>query len=665
MAETPADMHDFFKNYGRQLREPPAQCPDTPLLDQVPTPAQLRKLAPSQLRQLADELRSWLVWSVYQTGGHLGAGMGVVELTVVLHYLMNTPYDRLLWDVGHQCYPHKILTGRREQMATLRAQGGLKGFPSREESPYDAFGTGHSSTALSAALGMAEAAAQQGEKRRVVAVVGDGALTGGMAYEALCDGGANRSDVLVVLNDNRMSISENTGGMTEYLSRITSSDLYFNLRASGKRRLLRSDRGKRWLRRLEAGLKSTLLPGGLFEGLGFSYWGPVNGHDIDELRRTLDTLLQMDTPRLLHIVTVKGKGMDAAERAPISHHAVGKPRAKKQDAAPPAPKRYQDVFGEWVVARAEADPRTFVITPAMREGSGLVAYAERFPQRYRDVAIAEQHAVTLAAGMACEQGVKPIVAIYSTFLQRGYDQVVHDMALQGLDVTLAVDRAGLIGEDGPTHAGHYDLALLRCLPGMVVAAPSDEAETLAALQLCYEHEGPAAVRYPRGEVCAPIVAQAQPWQLGRARVLRESGKPGQAPALLAFGYAAAAALQAAEGLDAAVVDMRFVKPLDEQLLARLADEHPLLVTLEDHALAAGAGSAVNECLVRLPQRPAVLNLGVPDQNIQQASRGQQLRDCGLDAEGIGASVRAALGELGLGPGKKGKEGGAEAKRRAG
>ena len=635
--------------------EVPKERPDTPLLDAIDSPADLRRLQKSSLAAVARELRAYLLWTVHQTGGHLGAGLGVVELSIALHYLLDTPHDRIVWDVGHQCYPHKILTGRREQMASLRQKGGLKGFPSRDESRYDHFGTGHSSTSISAALGMSVASAVSGEKRHCVAVIGDGAMTAGMAYEALCDAGNRKADLLVILNDNRMSISPNTGGLADYLARAMTNPNYFRLRNRGKHALPQRSFARRAVRKLESTIKSTISPGGLFQDMGFTYSGPIDGNSLDELLPALEALVSQSGPHFLHIITTKGKGLSWAESSPVASHAVAKIGSKapgpKEEATPSKrlsnrPK-YQDIFGDWIVQRAAQDDRLYVITPAMREGSGLVEFEKRFPERYRDVAIAEQHALTLASGMACEPGIKPIVAIYSTFLQRAYDQVVHDLVIQKLDVTLAVDRAGLIGEDGPTHAGHFDISMLRVLPGMTIAAPSDGAETKMLLEFCYQHPGPAAVRYPRGEAVEDLPQEAPKVEMGKARVLKVSSAPQHSAALLAFGPLARCALDVAQAhpdWDLSVCDMRFVKPLDEALILEWAASHAVLITLEDHAVAGGAGSAVSELLQqKLTERfPVVLHLGIPDRIIDQASRPQMLSECGLDATGIAQAVERSL-----------------------
>ncbi|MBV1787441.1 1-deoxy-D-xylulose-5-phosphate synthase [Marinobacterium sp. D7] len=599
----------------------PTQRPQTPLLDRIDSPADLRQLSAEQLPQLAEELRSWLLYSIGVTGGHFGAGLGVVELTIALHYLMETPQDHLIWDVGHQCYPHKILTGRREQMLSMRQRGGLAPFPRRAENPYDCFGTGHSSTSISAALGMALASRLRGDKRKAVAVIGDGAMTAGMAFEALSHAAHTRADMLVILNDNDMSISPNEGGLATYIAE-----------------------------QLKPGLARPTLDGPSFDGattgalfgaLTFDYHGPVDGHDFDQLLPALEHALNSPGPQFLHLITQKGKGFAPAESDPVGYHAITKIEPM---GAPPKPAQQQkqekfcNIFGRWLCDTAATDDRLVGITPAMREGSDLIAFSEQYPERYFDVAIAEQHAATLAAGFAC-QGIKPVLAIYSTFLQRAYDQLVHDIAIQDLDVLLAIDRAGLVGEDGATHAGLYDLAYMRCLPGMLLMTPADEQELYRMLKTGYDHPGPAAVRYPRGSGTGIAVDTSQPALTpGKARLLRE----GSRATILNFGPLLPQAQRVADALDLTLVDMRFVKPLDGELIERLAAEHELLVTLEDHAVMGGAGSAVAEYLQQRSSHTPLLLLGVPDRWIEHASRGEQLRECGLDAEGIQRAIEQRL-----------------------
>ncbi|MEO4045547.1 1-deoxy-D-xylulose-5-phosphate synthase [Pseudomonas sp. CAU 1711] len=625
------------------FHEIPRERPATPLLDRADTPDGLRRLAESELETLADELRQYLLYSVGQTGGHFGAGLGVVELTIALHYVFDTPDDRLVWDVGHQAYPHKILTGRRERMATLRQKDGLAAFPRRSESEYDTFGVGHSSTSISAALGMAIAARMQGSKRKAVAVIGDGALTAGMAFEALNHASDVKANMLVVLNDNDMSISKNVGGLSNYLAKIISSRTYASVR-EGSKKILSSLPGA-WeiARKVEEHAKGMLVPGTLFEELGWNYVGPIDGHDLPTLLATLRNMRDLDGPQFLHVVTKKGKGFAPAEADPIGYHAITKLeplQATGQPKKASGPK-YSSVFGQWLCDMAAADPRLVGITPAMKEGSDLVAFSERYPERYFDVAIAEQHAVTLAAGLACD-GAKPVVAIYSTFLQRAYDQLIHDVAVQNLDVTFAIDRAGLVGEDGPTHAGSFDLSYLRCIPGMLVMTPSDENELRLLLSTGYQFQGPAAVRYPRGSgPNATIEPALQTVEIGKA-VLRRQG---QKVALLVFGVQLAEALQVGEKLDATVVDMRFVKPLDQALLRELAASHELLVSIEENAVMGGAGSAVSEFLAAENLLKPLLHLGLPDYYVEHAKPAQMLAECGLDAAGIGAAVCRRLQQL--------------------
>ena len=633
--------------------EIPRERPATPLLDSFDHPAALRAMNDHQLAQLADELRAYLLYSVGVSGGHFGAGLGVVELSVALHHAFNTPNDRLVWDVGHQAYPHKILTGRRETMLSIRQHGGLAAFPRRAESEYDTFGVGHSSTSISAALGMALAAKARGDKRRVCAIIGDGALTAGMAFEALAHAGHVDANLLVVLNDNEMSISENVGGMATYLARVLSSKPYLKMREEGKKVLSHLPGALELARRTEEHMKGMVSPATLFEEMGFNYVGPIDGHDLEALTDTLENLRDLDGPQFLHIKTVKGKGYLPAEADQIGYHAITKlekpetlanaSAAKKSVVTPsPAKKKYCNVFGDWLCDMAAADSRLMGITPAMREGSDLIRFSKEFPQRYFDVAIAEQHAVTLAAGMACE-GMKPIVAIYSTFLQRGYDQLIHDVAVQNLDVTFAIDRAGLVGEDGPTHHGSMDLSFLRCVPGMVILAPADEAECRAMLSAAYHHPGPAAVRYPRGTgPGVEIPAHLEPLAIGKAEVRRHAANDGVRIALLAFGSLNSAAAEVAERLNATHINMRSIKPLDRDAVLHAADEHELLVTLEENVIAGGAGSAVNELLHAEGVQVEVLNLGLPDTFVEHGTPAQLLADCQLDNDGIEQAIRARL-----------------------
>ncbi|NIF18024.1 1-deoxy-D-xylulose-5-phosphate synthase [Pantoea sp. Cy-639] len=627
------------------FQEIPRERPVTPLLDRADTPAGLRRLAEADLETLADELRQELLYTVGQTGGHFGAGLGVIELTIALHYVFDTPDDRLVWDVGHQAYPHKILTGRRDRMLSLRQKDGIAAFPRRSESEYDTFGVGHSSTSISAALGMAIAARLQNDPRKSIAVIGDGALTAGMAFEALNHAQEVNADMLVILNDNDMSISRNVGGLSNYLAKILSSRTYASMREGSKKVLSRLPGAWEIARRTEEYAKGMLVPGTLFEELGWNYIGPIDGHDLPTLIATLRNMRDLKGPQFLHVVTKKGKGFAPAEIDPIGYHAITKLEPADKPVAPKKPSgpKYASVFGQWLCDMAAADKRLVGITPAMKEGSDLIDFSERYPERYFDVAIAEQHAVTLAAGMACE-GAKPVVAIYSTFLQRAYDQLIHDVAVQDLDVLFAIDRAGLVGEDGPTHAGAYDLSYLRCIPGMLVMTPSDENELRKMLSTGYHYKGPAAVRYPRGTgPNAPISGDLEPLEIGKGVVRRQGSKV----ALLVFGVQLAEALQVAEKLDATVVDMRFVKPLDEALLLEIAAGHELLVTIEENAIMGGAGAAVGEFLAREAVVKPLLHLGLPDIYVEHAKPAQMLAECGLDAAGIEASVTARLTKLGL------------------
>ncbi|RPE81151.1 1-deoxy-D-xylulose-5-phosphate synthase [Vulcaniibacterium tengchongense] len=615
-----------------------------PRLSRIQFPADLRRFPQEELRPIADELRAYLIEQVAKVGGHFGAGLGVIELTVALHWLFDTPVDRLVWDVGHQTYPHKILTGRRDAIHTVKQKGGVAPFPKREESEYDTFGVGHSSTSISAALGMAIALQRAGDERKVVAVIGDGAMTAGMAFEALAHAGGMGEEpgglepnLLVILNDNQMSISENVGGVTRMLGRLTGSRTLNALREGGKKLLGDKHRGPaKFVRRWEEHWKGMFVPSTFFEELGFHYTGPIDGHDIDALVGTLKTLKGLKGPQLLHIITTKGKGYELAEGDQIGYHAVGpfdpaqgvvgKPGAKKLT--------YTDVFGDWLCDMAAADPKLMGITPAMREGSGLVRFSREYPERYFDVAIAEQHAVTLAAGMACE-GAKPVCAIYSTFLQRGYDQLVHDVAIQNLDVLFAIDRGGVVGPDGATHAGNLDLSYLRCVPNMVVMAPADEDECRRMLSTGHRYPGPAAVRYPRGGgPGVPVQPTLETLPIGKAQLRRE----GACLALLAFGAIVPAAERVGEELGLTVVNMRFVKPLDRALILELARRHEGFVTLEDNVVAGGAGSGVAELLAAEGVTLPILHLGLPDAFQQHASREELLAEAGLDVAGIRAAV---------------------------
>ncbi len=629
------------------LSEIPISRPDTPLLDAVNAGSSPRDLNTAELLLLTEELRAYLLYSVGQTGGHFGAGLGVTELTVALHHVFNTPDDRIVWDVGHQTYPHRILTGRMQQMPTMRQAGGLAGFPKRSESEYDTFGVGHSSTSISAAMGMALAARQQGIARKSIAVIGDGAITGGMAIEALAHAGHERPNMLVILNDNQMSIGHNKGGLATYFAKIWASKPYLGMREQSKRWLEHFSFLWEWAKRTEEHMKGMVAPGTLFEELGFYYVGPLDGHDLPGLVHTLNNLKDLEGPLFLHIRTMKGKGFAPAEADPVGYHAINKIESKPkgpQPAEPPAAKpklpKYQDVFGQWLCDMAEKDERLVGITPAMCEGSGMVDFAERFAERYYDVAIAEQHAITLAAGMACD-GLKPVVAIYSTFLQRGYDQLIHDVAPQNLDVTFGIDRAGLVGQDGPTHHGAFDLSYLRCIPNMVIGAPSDENECRQILYTAYQHQGPAAVRYPRGTgPGAAIAGEMSELEIGKSVTVRE----GERVAILNFGTLLPEAMAAAEKLNATVVDMRWVKPMDEARILELAQDHPLLVTVEEGATAGGAGAGVNEFLLSKGLTPQVINLGLPDEFIEHGSHEEQLQAVQLDSHGISKRIELALGD---------------------
>lgn len=636
------------------LEEIPLTRPHTPLLDQIENPADLKKLDLDQLDSLATELRLFLLYSVGQTGGHFGAGLGVVELTIALHFVFNTPTDRLVWDVGHQAYPHKILTGRRDRMLTMRQPGGLAAFPNREESPYDAFGVGHSSTSISAALGMLMGGKLQGQSRHNIAVIGDGAMTAGMAFEALNHAGHLNENILVVLNDNNMSISNNVGGMSSYFARMWASGPYNFIRTGSKRVLSKIPPAFKAANRAEEYMKGMVSPGTVFEEIGFNYIGLIDGHDIAGLVDILQNIQKLEGPQLLHVVTQKGKGYSESEKDPFGMHALSKiskpinkdessdgdkvkPASEKSEALKPS-QTYSKVFGNWLCDMAAADDLLVGITPAMGEGSGMQQFAANFPARFHDVAIAEQHALTFAAGLACEQ-TRPVVAIYSTFLQRAYDQLIHDVALQNLNVLFAIDRAGLVGEDGPTHAGSFDLGYLRCIPNMIVMAPSDEDETHKLLNTGYRHEGPAAVRYPRGKGPGqPVERSLEPVEIGKGRVLRR----GKSIALLAFGSMVGPARTVAEQMNASLIDMRFVKPLDGELIEEMADSHQLLVTIEENAVMGGAGSAVNEYLLAANYAVPILNLGLPDRFLEQGKVPDMLASVGLDSQGIAVAIRDKL-----------------------
>ncbi len=611
------------------------------LLDKISVPADLRQLERSDLPQLARELREFLLGSISQTGGHFASNLGAVDLTIALHYVFNTPEDRLVWDVGHQSYPHKVLTGRKAMMHTMRKQGGLAGFPKREESEYDTFGVGHSSTSIGAALGMAEAALLKGEKRRAIAVIGDGSMTAGQAIEALFNAGHRDDiDLLVILNDNEMSISPNVGAFNNYLAKLLSGKFYNGFRDASGRVLDRIPSLKELAKKGEEHVKGFFTPASFFEELGFNYIGPIDGHDMETLVTTLTNIRGLKGPQFLHVVTKKGQGYKLAVDDPVKYHAVtpftpcdgmagGKSGGKPT---------FTQIFGDWLCDMAASDSRLVGITPAMREGSGMVRFHNEYPKRYFDVGIAEQHAVTFAAGLACE-GLKPVVAIYSTFLQRAYDQLIHDVALQNLDVTFAIDRAGLVGADGPTHAGSFDLSYLRCIPNMAVLAPADENECRQMLFSAYQHEGPAAVRYPRGSGMGVTVEKAMTGVAWGKGVIRREGEK---VAILSFGTLLGAALEAGEALNATVANMRFVKPLDCELVKQLAASHDLLVTVEENAVMGGAGAAVLECLANCGVSIPVVQLGLPDHYVEHGEQKALLADCGLDGEGIAAAVRQRL-----------------------
>lgn len=602
------------------------------LLKTIDNPSQMKALSIDELTELADELRNFIIQSVSKSGGHLSSGLGTVELTVALHHVFNTPEDRLVWDVGHQSYPHKILTGRRDQMSSIRTKDGLSGFPRREESPYDTFGVGHSSTSISAALGMAIAAKQQNSERRVAAIIGDGALTAGMAFEALNHAGDLDANLLVILNDNDMSISPNVGGMSNYLAKLLSGKLYSSMREGSKKVLGKMPSVWELARRAEEHMKGMVIPGTLFEELGFNYIGPIDGHDMDTLVKTLRNLRNLPGPQFLHVVTKKGKGYTPAEENPIAYHGVGKFCAEsgKLEKSSVKSTTYTQVFGQWLCDMAKVDDKLVAITPAMREGSGLVEFSEQFPNRYFDVGIAEQHAVTVAAGMACE-GLKPVVAIYSTFLQRAYDQLIHDVALQNLPVLFAIDRAGVVGPDGATHAGSFDLSYLRCIPNMTIMAPSNENECRQMLSTGFTLNSPSAVRYPRGTgPNTEVSTNFDTLPIGKGEICRK----GKTIAILSFGSVLSEGMEVAKKLNATLVNMRFIKPLDEALLLQIATEHDVLVTLEDNAVMGGAGSAVNEYLLRQQCQNRILNLGLPDIFMEHASREQLLDDAGVSTSGI-------------------------------
>jgi 1-deoxy-D-xylulose-5-phosphate synthase len=610
-----------------------------PLLDAINSPSQLRELDQKKLPQFANELRSFLIESVAKTGGHLSSNLGTVELTIALHYVFNTPHDQLVWDVGHQTYAHKILTGRREGMSQLRMQGGIAGFPRRDESEYDAFGTAHSSTSISAALGMAVAARLENTGRRAIAIIGDGAMSAGMAFEALNNAGVMDANLLVILNDNDMSISRPVGALNNYLAKLMSGRFYATARRAGEKVLGVVPPMLELAKRAEEHMKGMVTPGTLFEEFGFNYIGPIDGHDLNVLITTLNNIKLLDGPQFLHVVTRKGAGYKVAEEDPVLYHGVGKFDPEQGIVVKPAGKpAYTQIFGDWLCDMAAQDSRLIGITPAMREGSGLVRFSEEYPERYFDVGIAEQHAVTFAAGAACD-GLKPVVAIYSTFLQRAYDQLIHDVAIQNLPVVFAIDRAGLVGADGPTHAGSFDLSYLRCIPNMTVMAPADENECRQMLYTAFKLDTPSAVRYPRGTGAGvPVQKEMHALPIGRGEIRRQ----GEKIALLAFGSMLTPCLEAAEELNATVVNMRFIKPLDDDLVASLAASHDWLVTVEENTVMGGAGGAVTESLNSQRIDVKVLQLGLPDVFIDQGDHAQMLANCGLDKHGIIQSVRSIL-----------------------
>ena len=607
----------------------PETRPKTPLLDKVSMPSDIRSLSVGELEILSDELREFLLFSVGQTGGHLGGGLGVIELTVVLHHLYNTPYDNLVWDVGHQAYPHKILTGRKDKIHTVRQKDGLAPFPAISESEYDAFGVGHSSTSISAILGMAMGAQKNDSNKKHVAIIGDGAMTAGMAFEALSHSGHLKPNILIILNDNDMSISENIGGLSNYFSRIWASKIYKGIKKSGASVLKPLPQAYHLARKVETQMKAMVAPGTIFEELGFNYVGPIDGHNIKEMTEVISNLKDFEGPQFLHVITKKGAGLDPAESDRIGFHAIGKINSIKSDSNPKP--KYQDIFSDWIVDMAKKDESLVAITPAMREGSGLVDFSKKYPDRYFDVAIAEQHSVTFAAGLSLENK-KPVVAIYSTFLQRAYDQFIHDVAVQNLDVTFALDRAGLVGEDGPTHSGNYDIAYLRCIPNIILMTPSDENETRLLLTTAFKHEGPAAVRYPRGTgPNTSVDSNLKCLEIGKARVVRESVSK---VVFLNFGALLDKAIEVSEKMDFTLIDMRFVKPLDHEILKKYLSKSEYFVSLEDGSIAGGAGSAVQEfCSIESINVISIL-LGIPDRFIEHASREEMLESAGLSVTKI-------------------------------
>ena len=623
----------------RIFTEIPDKKPSTPLLDKVDNPSDIRSFSINELQTLADELREFLLYSVGQSGGHLGGGLGVIELTIILHYLFNTPYDNLVWDVGHQAYPHKILTGRKDRIASIRKKDGLAPFPLRKESEYDVFGVGHSSTSLSALLGMAIGSRESNPDKKHVAIIGDGAMTAGMAFEALSHAGHLKPNILVILNDNDMSISENIGGLSNYFSRIWASKIYKGIKKSGSSFLKPLPQAYHLARKVETQMKAMVAPGTIFEELGLNYIGPIDGHNLKELNDVISNLKEFDGPQFLHVITKKGAGLDPAEADRIGFHAIGKISSIKETTS--KHKKFQDIFGDWIVDMASCDEDLIAITPAMREGSGLVRFSQEFPDRYFDVAIAEQHSVTFAAGLSVENK-KPVVAIYSTFLQRGYDQLIHDVAVQNLDVTFALDRAGLVGEDGPTHSGNYDIAYLRCIPNMIVCTPSDENETRKLLTAAYKYKGPASVRYPRGTGSNAVVEKnLELLEIGKAKVIKEEDSK---IIVLNFGTLIETAKEIAGNLKATIIDMRFVKPLDKLLLKKFLSKADVFISIEDGSVMGGAGSAVQEFASKEKIDVKSILFGIPDEFIDHASRDEMLEEAGLSLSKIKIKLEGLLSE---------------------
>ena len=619
------------------FKEIPIHEPSTPLLDDINIPADIRSLSVNELEVLANELREFLLYSVGQSGGHLGGGLGVIELTIVLHHIFNTPYDNLVWDVGHQAYPHKIITGRKKEIQTIRKKDGLAPFPSRKESKYDAFGVGHSSTSLSALLGMAIATKESNPDKKHVAVIGDGAMTAGIAFEALSHIGHLKPNVLIILNDNDMSISENIGGLSNYFSRIWASKLYKGIKKSGASFLKPLPQAFHLARKVETQMKAMVAPGTIFEELGLNYIGPIDGHNIKELIKVISNLKEFDGPQFLHIITKKGAGLDPAEADRIGFHAIGKINSIKDEKS--KQKKYQDIFGEWIVDMASNDEKLVGITPAMKEGSGLVEFSKKYPERYFDVAIAEQHSITFAAGLAVENK-KPVVAIYSTFLQRAYDQLIHDVAIQNLDITFALDRSGLVGEDGPTHSGNYDIAYLRCIPNMIICTPSDENETRRLLTTAYHYKGPAAVRYPRGSgPNVKVNKELESYEIGKSRIINDENSKA---IILNFGALIDQAIEVAKDLKLTLIDMRYVKPLDEEVLNKYLSKADTFISIEDGSIMGGAGSAVQEFCSKENINIKSILIGIPDEFIEHASREEMLNEAGLSADKIKSKLKELL-----------------------